>query len=67
MLLFHYNDPARAGRILNIENGDRRIVAETPETTAAFKEFVLGRSGCNLKEGAQLGPAIKIRLPWAAA
>lgn len=66
-LLFHYHDPARAGRILIMENGDRRIVPETPETFASFMDFISGRPCCNPIEDGPLSPAIKIRLPWAGA
>jgi hypothetical protein len=67
-LLFHYDDPARAGRILIMENGDRRIVPETPETFASFKDFISdGGPCCDPKAGPHLGLAIKIRLPWASA
>src|SRR5208283_5194899 len=66
-LVFHYDDPARAGRILIMENGDRRIVPETPETFASFMEFISDRPYRDPKAGTPLGLAIKIRLPWAGA
>jgi len=66
-LLFHYNDPARAGRIPIMENGVRRIVPETPEAFATFMDFISGGSCCDLKADPPFSPAIKIRLPWAGA
>src|SRR5258708_31642216 len=67
MLLFHHNDPARAGRILIMERGDRRIVRETPETLASFMDFISGGASHDPNNGVALSHAIKIRLPWAAA
>ena len=66
-LLFHYDDPARAGRILIIENEDRQIVPENPETFASFMDFISDGPCCDPKVDAPLSPAIKIRLPWAGA
>jgi hypothetical protein len=66
-LLFHYNDPARAGRILIVEDGDRRIVPETPETFASFIDLIAGGSCCGPKVGTPFSPATKIRLPWSGA
>ncbi len=68
MLWFHYDDPARAERILIMENRDRRIVPETPETFASFMDFISGdEARFDPNVGAPFSPAIKIRLPWRGA
>ena len=68
-LYFHYADPARASRILLIGPTGRQVVAETPESIAAYKDFIgidpATEDAC--EAGGVLGSAARIRLPWPDA
>lgn len=68
-LYFHYADPARMSRVLVIGPAGCEVVAETPDSIAAYKEF-MGIDPATQdawEAGGVLGSAARIRLRWADA